>query len=410
MYNGIREVKPNLQDVVKARSILRNVIRKTPLDYSNTFSKMTDCKLYLKLESLQKTGSFKVRGAYVKINSLSKQQKSNGVVAASAGNHGQGVAFASTMQKIPCTIVMPANASPAKVSATRSYGADVVLHGIIYDQSWDKAQQIAEEQGRTLIHAFDDPHVIAGQGTIGLEILEDLPNLDAIYVPIGGGGLAAGVAIAIKSKKPNVKVIGVQSKAFPAMKVSLDKGSIVETSSGSTIADGISVKHPGELTFEILSKYIDDVVTVNDNEIVKTMFLLMERAKLVVEPAGAVGLAYLISNGNSFGGKKVVTILTGGNVDMYLLGQIVSKGLLETGRMLKISIQLVDRPGELKHVVDSIVANRVNIVEVLHDRLSQDVAVGKAKVTLSLETEDKQHTERLMKFLKKNHIDFEVVS
>lgn len=410
MYNGIREVKPNLQDVVKARSILRNVIRKTPLDYSNTFSKMTDCKLYLKLESLQKTGSFKVRGAYVKINSLSKQQKSNGVVAASAGNHGQGVAFASTMQKIPCTIVMPANASPAKVSATRSYGADVVLHGIIYDQSWDKAQQIAEEQGRTLIHAFDDPHVIAGQGTIGLEILEDLPNLDAIYVPIGGGGLAAGVAIAIKSKKPNVKVIGVQSKAFPAMKVSLDKGSIVETSSGSTIADGISVKHPGELTFEILSKYIDDVVTVNDNEIVKTMFLLMERSKLVVEPAGAVGLAYLISNGNSFGGKKVVTILTGGNVDMYLLGQIVSKGLLETGRMLKISIQLVDRPGELKHVVDSIVANRVNIVEVLHDRLSQDVAVGKAKVTLSLETEDKQHTERLMKFLKKNHIDFEVVS
>ena len=410
MYNGIREVKPNLQDVVKARRVLRNVIRKTPLDYSNTFSRMTDCKLYLKLESLQKTGSFKVRGAYVKINSLSKQEKSNGVVAASAGNHGQGVAFASTMQKIPCTIVMPANASPAKVSATRSYGADVVLHGILYDQSWDKAQQIAEEEGRTLIHAFDDPYVIAGQGTIGLEILEDLPNLDAIYVPIGGGGLAAGLAIAIKSKKPDVKVIGVQSKAFPAMKVSLDKGSIVETSSGSTIADGISVKHPGELTFEILSKHIDDVVTVNDNEIVKAMFLLMERAKLVVEPAGAVGLAYLISNGNSFRGKKVVTILTGGNVDMYLLGQIVSKGLLETGRMLKISVQLVDRPGELKHVVDSIVANRVNIVEVLHDRLSQDVAVGKAKVTLSLETEDKQHTERLMKFLKKNHIDFEVVS
>ncbi|MFQ5969049.1 MAG: threonine ammonia-lyase [Nitrososphaerales archaeon] len=403
-------MKPNLKDVVKAKRVLRNVIRKTPLDYSNTFSRMTDCKLYIKLESLQKTGSFKVRGAYVKINSLSKKQKSNGVVAASAGNHGQGVAFASIMQKIPCTIVMPANASPAKVSATRSYGADVVLHGILYDQSWDKAQQIAEEQGRTLIHAFDDPYVIAGQGTIGLEILEELPNMDAIYVPIGGGGLAAGLAIAIKSKKPHVKVIGVQSKAFPAMKVSLDKGSIVETSSGSTIADGISVKRPGELTFEILSKYIDEVVTVNDNEIVKTMFLLMERAKLVVEPAGAAGLAYLISNGNSFAGKKVVTILTGGNVDMYLLGQIVSKGLLETGRMLKISIQLVDRPGELKHVVDSIVANRVNIVEVLHDRLSQDVAVGKAKVTLSLETEDKQHTERLMKFLRKNHIDFEVVS
>jgi len=408
--NGIREVKPTLQDVVKARRILQGVIRRTPLDYSNTFSRMTGCKLYLKMESLQKTGSFKLRGAYVKVNSLSKKQKSTGVVAASAGNHGQGVAFASSMQKIPCTIVMPANASPAKVSATRSYGAEVVLHGVLYDQSWDKAQEIASEQERTLIHPFDDPYVIAGQGTIGLEILEDLPNLDAIYVPIGGGGLAAGLATVIKSKKPNVKVVGVQSKAFPAMKESLGKGSIVETSNGSTIADGISVKHPGKLTFEILNKYIDDVVTVSDNEIVKAMFLLMERAKLVVEPAGAVGLAYLISNGTSLKDKKVVTVLTGGNVDMYLLGQIVSKGLLETGRMLKISVQLVDRPGELKNVVDSIVANRVNIVEVLHDRLSQDVAVGKAKVTLSLETEDKEHTERLMKFLKKNHIDFEVVS
>lgn len=409
MYNGIREVKPTLQDIINARRILRGVIRRTPLDYSSTFSGLTGCKLYLKMESLQKTGSFKVRGAYVKVNSLSKKQKSKGVVAASAGNHGQGVAFASSMQKIPCTIVMPANASPAKVSATRSYGAEVVLHGVLYDQSWDKAQQIAKEEERTLIHAFDDPHVIAGQGTIGLEILEDLPDLDAVCVPIGGGGLAAGLAIAMKSKKPNVKVIGVQSRAFSAMKASLEKGSIVEASHGSTIADGISVKHPGELTFEILSKYIDDVVMVNDNEIVKAMFLLMERAKLVVEPAGAVGLAYLLSNG-SLKDKKVVTVLTGGNVDMYLLGQIVSKGLLETGRMLKISVQLVDRPGELKNVVDSIVANRVNIVEVLHDRLSQDVAVGKAKVTLSLETEDKEHTERLMRFLKKNHIDFEVVS
>ncbi len=410
MYNGIREVKPTLQDIINARRILRGVIRRTPLDYSSTFSGLTGCRLYLKMESLQKTGSFKVRGAYVKVNSLSKKQKSKGVVAASAGNHGQGVAFASSMQKIPCTIVMPANASPAKVSATRSYGAEVVLHGVLYDQSWDKAQEIAKKEERTLIHAFDDPHVIAGQGTIGLEILEDLPELDAVYVPIGGGGLAAGLAIAIKLKKPNVKVIGVQSRAFSAMKASLEKGSIVEASHGSTIADGISVKHPGELTFEILSKYIDDVVTVNDNEIVKAMFLLMERAKLVIEPAGAVGLAYLLSNGSSLKDKKVVTVLTGGNVDMYLLGQIVSKGLLETGRMLKISVQLVDRPGELKNVVDSIVANRVNIVEVLHDRLSQDVAVGKAKVTLSLETEDKEHTERLMRFLKKNHVDFEVVS
>jgi threonine dehydratase len=314
------------------------------------------------------------------------------------------------MLGIPCTIVMPVNASPAKVSAVRSYGADVALHGIIYDQSWEKAQELARQQHRSMIHAFDDPHVIAGNGTIGLEILEDLPVIDAIYLPVGGGGLAAGVAIAVKTKRPEIKVIGVQSRAFPAMQKSIEKGSIVEGYDGSTIADGISVKHPGELTFEILKEYIDDIVTVGDNEIVKAMFLLMERAKLVVEPAGAVGLAYLMSNGSPFRDKKVVTVLTGGNVDMYLLGQIVSKGLLETGRMLKISIQLVDRPGELKNVVDSIVANRVNIVEVLHDRLSQDVAVGKAKVTLSLETEDSEHTQRLMKFLKENNIDFEVVS
>jgi threonine dehydratase len=396
--------------VLRARRILDGVIRRTPLEYSNTFSRMTGCKLYLKMESLQKTGSFKVRGAYVKINSLSAAQKRKGVVAASAGNHGQGVAFASSMQEIPCTIVMPANASPAKVSATRGYGADVVLHGVLYDHAMEKAPEIARKQNRTLIHAFDDPHVIAGQGPIGLEILEDLPDIDVLVMPVGGGGLAAGLSVVFKAKKPHVKLIGVQSKAFAAMKASLDKGRLVETSHGSTIADGISVKRPGDLTFEIIKKNLDDVVTVSDEEIVKTMFLLMERAKLVVEPAGAVGLAYLLSNSRSLKNKRVAAVLTGGNVDMYLFGQIVSKGLVATGRMLKISIQLVDRPGELKRVVDTIVANRVNIVEVLHDRLSQDVSVGKAKVTLSLETEDKEHTQRLMKSLRENDIEFEVVS
>lgn len=403
-------MKPELDNVVNARKLLEGVIRRTPLDYSNTFSRMTGCKLYLKMESLQKTGAFKVRGAYVKINSLSKEEKARGVVAASAGNHGQGVAYASSMQNIPCTIVMPANASPAKVSATRGYGSEVVLHGTIYDQAMTRASEIAKERQRTLIHAFDDPYVIAGQGTIGLEVLEDLPDLDAIYVPVGGGGLAAGISIVMKAKKPDVKVIGVQSRAFSAMKESVEKKKLVETGHGSTIADGISVKHPGELTFQILSKYIDDIVTVSDDEIVKAMFLLMERAKVVVEPAGAVGLAYLLANNHSMKNKKVVTLLTGGNVDMYLLGQIVSKGLVKTGRMLKISIQLVDRPGELKRVVDTIVANRVNIVEVVHDRLSQDVSVGRAKVTLSLETEDNEHTERLIRSLKESDIEFEVVS
>ncbi len=406
----LNEAMVTLEDIMNAREVLKGIIHHTPLFRSNTFSRLSNAEVYLKAESLQKTGSFKVRGAYVKLNSLSDEQKKNGVIAASAGNHGQGVAYASRMLGIDCTIVMPVNASPAKVSAIRSYGANVILHGFVYDQAWDKALEIARERELTIIHAFDDPYVIAGQGTIALEILDELSEFDAIILPVGGGGLAAGISIVLKRLKPSVKIIGVQSEAFNAMKLSLEHGSIVEISNGSTIADGISVKHPGELTFKILSNNIDEMVTVNDEEIIKAIFLLMERSKLVVEPAGAVGLAYLLSNSNYLKGKRVVSVLTGGNIDMYLLGQIVSKGLVKTGRMLKIAIQLVDRPGELKRVVDTIAANRVNIVEVLHDRLSQDVSVGRAKVTLSLETEDVEHTQRLMEALKENDIEFKVLS
>ena len=396
-----------LDDIRDARKVLDGINHDTRLFRSDTFSSMTDANVYLKAESLQKTGSFKVRGAYVKIHSLDEEQKRNGVIAASAGNHGQGVAYASKMLGIDCTIVMPENASPAKVAAIRGYGANVILHGVVYDQAWEKALEVAKEKNLTIIHAFDDPKVIAGQGTIALEILEKLEDFDTIVLPIGGGGLAAGISIVLRELRKDVKIIGVQSSAFAAMKESIEHGSIVESSNGSTIADGISVKHPGELTFKILSDNIDEIVTVNDDEIVKAMFLLMERSKLVVEPAGAIGLAYLLSS-NLKG--DIVSILTGGNIDMYLLGQIVSKGLVKTGRMLKIAIQLVDRPGELKRVVDTIVANRVNIVEVLHDRLSQDVAVGKAKVTLSLETEDDEHTKRLMKAFKDSDIEFKILS
>lgn len=399
-----------IDDILHARSILNGIIHRTPLVRSNTFSKITNSEVYLKLESLQKTGSFKVRGAYVKIHSLSEEQKRHGVIAASAGNHAQGVAYASKMLGIDCTIVMPINASPAKVAATRSYGANIILHGSIYDQALDKALELAEERNLTLIHAFDDPYIIAGQGTIALEILEELNEFDTIVIPVGGGGLAAGISIALRALKPEVEIIGVQSDAFNAMKRSLEEKRIVEVSEGNTIADGISVRRPGDLTFEILSKNLDKIVTINDDEIVKAIFLLMERSKVVVEPAGAVGLAYILSNINEVEGKKVVCILSGGNIDMYLLGQIVSKGLVKIGRMLKISLQLIDRPGELKKVVDTIVSHRANIVEVLHDRLSQDVAVGKAKVTLSLETEDKEHTIRLMESFRKSGIEFTVLS
>lgn len=402
---------PTIEDILNARNLLKETpIRKTPLQVSDTFTKLTGTNLFLKIESLQRTGSFKVRGAFVKLHMLTQEQCKYGVIAASAGNHAQGVAYAASEKGISCTIIMPNNASPAKVAATRSYGAKVVLRGSDYDECWSVTQELAKAEGRTIIHAFDDSQIISGQGTIGLELLEDLPDVDEVYLPVGGGGLAAGTAIAIKSKKPNVKIIGIESKAFPAMKESLDKGHLTAIRSGYTIADGIAVKSPGKLTFEIASRYLDDIMTVDDSSIVKTMFLLMERAKLVVEPAGAASLAYLLSNGHGRRDKRTVSILTGGNVDMYLLGQVVAKGLMQMGRMLKIFIQLPDKPGALKTVVDGIADLSVNIVEVVHDRLSSNIAAGTAGVYLSLEMENEKHSRLLIEFLKRKKLEFRVVS
>ncbi|MFB5627639.1 MAG: threonine ammonia-lyase [Nitrosarchaeum sp.] len=402
-------MNPTFDEIENAKSLRGNEVRKTPLVYSPTFSDITGSDVYLKAEFQQKTGSFKIRGAYYKIKSLSSDEKKHGVVAASAGNHAQGVAFASSLEKIPCTIVMPKNASPSKVSATKGYGANVILEGINYDESSAKAKEIAQKTGATMIHAFDDPQIIAAQGVIGLEILEDLPNVDEIYVPIGGGGLAAGVLIAIKEKNPNIKVVGVQSKSFPSMYESLKKGALTSSGGSRTIADGISVKTPGQNTFSIIKKLVDEIVLVDDSEIIKAMFLLMERMKFVVEPAGVVGLAYLISAKPS-PGKKVVAILTGGNVDMYLLGQIVDKGLAAMGRLLKLTILLPDRPGAFKEIVDEISAANANIVEVVHDRLSSNINAGSAAVTLSLETQGKEQTEKLIDILQKKNIQFNLMT
>ncbi len=400
-------MNPTLQEVEKANKIRGTVIRKTPLVYSPIFSNLTGSEIYFKSEFQQKTGSFKIRGAYYKVQTLSEDEKRKGVVAASAGNHAQGVAYAAATKNIPCTIVMPKTASPAKVAATRGYGANVLLEGSNYDESSAKALQISQQTGATIIHAFDDPQIIAAQGVIGLEILEDLPDVDEIYVPIGGGGLAAGVLIAVKAKNPNVRIIGVQSASFPSMKTSLQQNSLVTDGGDRTIADGISVKTPGRITFEIIRKLIDEIVLVEDNEIIKTMFLLMERSKVVVEPAGAVSLAYLQANKPS-PGKKVVAVMGGGNVDMYLLGQIVDKGLAAVGRLLKIEIMLRDKPGALKEVVDEITAVNANIVEVIHDRISFDVNAGSVSVTLSLETEGREHAEKLVEHLKQKNIEFKL--
>ena len=397
------------EEIEKAKSMQGKEIRKTPLLHSPFFSQLIGSDIYLKSEFQQKTGSFKIRGAYYKIKSLTPEEKKNGVVAASAGNHAQGVAYASSLEKIPCTIVMPEHASPAKIAATKGYGAKIILEGATYDESWKKAKEISEQTGAKIIHAFDDPQIIAAQGVIGLEILDDLPDVDEIYLPIGGGGLAAGVLIAVKTKNPKIKVIGVQSKAFPAMKESLSSGSLKSTEGNRTIADGIAVQKPGEMTFSIIKDLIDEIVLVDDSQIIKAMFLLMERAKIVIEPAGAISLAHLLKN-KPVPGKKIAVILAGGNVDMYLLGQIVDKGLAAMGRLLKIFVLLPDRPGALKDLVDEITNENANIVEVVHDRLSLDINAGSAGVTLSLETEGRESADKLIERLKEKGIQFKLMT
>lgn len=400
---------PTYEDIVRADSMRSKKIRTTPLVYSPTFSMLCGSKVYLKAEFQQKTGAFKIRGAHYKMQSLGPQEKARGVIAASAGNHAQGVAYAASQEKIPCTIVMPKNASPAKVVATKWYGAKVILDGTNYDEASAKASQIADRTGATLIHAFDDAEIIAGQGVIGLEILNQMPDVDEIYLPIGGGGLAAGVLLAVKKNNPNIRVIGVQSASYPSMYDSWKSNALKSSGGQRTIADGISVKVPGRMTFEIINDLIDEIVLVDDHEITKAMFLLMERMKFVVEPAGAVGLAYLISKKPPLG-KKTAVILAGGNIDMYLLGQIVYKGLAAMGRLLKISILMPDRPGAFKEIVDEISAANANIVEVVHDRLSSDINAGSASVTMSLETQGKEQADSLLSALDAKHVQYTLLT
>lgn len=397
------------EDVLRADRERGRDIRHTPLTRSPFFSEKTGSEVYLKEEFRQKTGSFKIRGAYHRIMSMGADERRAGVVAASAGNHAQGVAYAASSEGIRATIVMPTSASPAKVAATAGYGADVILHGASYDEAWERARELAAEGGATIIHAFDDEKVIAAQGVIGLEILRDLPDVDEIHLPVGGGGLAAGVLVAVKETHPGVRVIGVQSSAFPSMAESVRRGERVAVAGGRTIADGISVKRPGEMTLGIVSRLADGVVTVDDTALIRAMFYLMERAKTVVEPAGVAGLAHLLA-ARPARGKKAVAVLAGGNVDMYLLGQIVDKGLAATGRLLKVSVVLHDRPGMFRDIVNVITAANANIVEVIHDRLSSGISAGSAGVTMSLETQGPQNTDDLLARLRALDLQISVLS
>ena len=389
----------SLEDIKKAALLMKGAIHYTALESSKTFSNITGVNTHLKLENLQKTGSFKIRGAYCKINSLSEAEKKKGVIAASAGNHAQGVAYAAKLSNINSTIVMPQDAPLAKIAATKSYGAEVILEGHVYDEAYQKAQEIQKERNMTYIHAFNDPYVIAGQGTIGLEVLEQLDNLDSIIIPVGGGGLLAGVALAVKKIKPNIKIYGVQSKGAQAMYLSKKISKLVSSEITDTFADGILVESPGDLTFEIINKYVDDIQIVDDEEIARAILMLLERSKLMVEGAGAVSLAALIHNKFSLKGN-VACIISGGNVDVNFISRIIERGLVRSGRRVCLPTIMPDRPGSLQTLLAIIAKLKANVLSISLDRLGRNVPLGHAFVLIRLETKDAEHTKEIFDHLR----------
>ncbi|QLH76423.1 threonine ammonia-lyase [Halosimplex rubrum] len=399
-----------LADVLDARERVAATARHTPLDYSHTFSSMTGADVHLKLETFQRTGSFKIRGATNKIATLSDEEQASGVVTASAGNHAQGVALAATRIGVDSKIVMPEHAPVSKVEATRSYGAEVVLHGADYDEAAEKAHEIERAEDRVYVHAFDDPMVMAGQGTIGLEVLEELPEVETLVVPIGGGGLISGIATAVKAKSPDTRVVGVQAEGASSVADSLQKGEIVERESVDTIADGIATRKVGTETFEVIRERVDEVVTVTDAETAVALTTLLERGKTLVEGAGAVPLAALLERKFDYADDEVVVpCCCGGNIDLNVLTTVIMRGLVETGRYLRIRTTLKDRPGELERLVEVISDARANIHAIEHDRAGKDVAMNAAEVELDLETKGPDHAEKLLAALRAEGYEVDVL-
>jgi threonine dehydratase len=389
-----------IADIWEAYKLLKPRLHHTPLAPSRTLRDITGADIYLKAENMQRSGSFKVRGASYKISRLSKEEYSRGVIAASAGNHAQGVAIAAAQYNTSCTIVMPETAPLAKVTATLGYGAEVVLHGFTYDDAYQYCLELQQETGATFIHAFDDADIIAGQGTLGLEMLSDLPDADALIVPIGGGGLIAGITIAARALRPNIKIIGVQAEGAASCRTSLDAGELRTLPTIATIADGIAVKRPGTLTFPIIQSLVDDVVTVNDEEIISAVLLLMERSKMLVEGAGAAGVAAMLSGVVKLDGKRVLVPLTGGNIDINLVGRFIEHGLAAAGRYFVIHTRLTDRPGELMRLLGIISEMRINVIDVRHQRISSRLPIMQREETLTLETRDRAQCEQLLERLR----------
>jgi threonine dehydratase len=385
-----------LPDIQAALGRIRESIRVSPCTHSEAFSKFTGSSIFLKLDNQQRTGAFKERGALNKLLTLSQEERARGVIAASAGNHAQGVAYHAGRHGIHARILMPLPTPLTKVSATRAYGADVVLHGANYDEAYDKAVEQGREDGLTLIHAFDDDAVIAGQGTLGLEILQQHSDIEAIIVPIGGGGLIGGIACAAKESNPAIRVFGVQPAKIPSMKAAVAEGKPVTLASAKTIADGIAVRRAGERTLPLVQKYVDDIVTVEEEEIANAILLLLEREKTLAEGAGAAAMAAVLNRKLSLAGKRVAVLVCGGNIDVTLLARIIERGLVKDGRLVRLRVHLPDYPGALHRLTGILAEHRANIVETAYDRAYHGVNLGDTAIDITMETRGPDHIAELL--------------
>lgn len=390
----------HLNEIRKAQKNIKDIVNKTPILHSSIFSSINNCSVYMKCENLQITGAYKIRGALNKIRTLSKEEKSKGVVCSSAGNHAQGVAYAAKLLGVNSTIVMPKNTPYLKVQSTKELGGNVILHGNCYDDAFLKAKSIEAENNSVFIHPFNDINVIYGQGTIALEIFEDIENIDVIICPIGGGGLISGVSLAAKELNPNIKIIGVQAEGANAMEQSYKKGSLISLNSVNTIADGIAVKCPGELTFSIIKDCVDDIVTVSDKEIAESFLILCEKHKILAEASGAASLAALKKL--DLNGKKVVSIISGGNIDMLTISSLISDGLVERGRLFCFSVELPDTPGQLQEISKILSELNANVVQLEHNQFKASNRLKNVLLEVTVETNGIEHIESIKSTLNEN--------
>jgi len=388
-----------LEDVLAARERLGDAVYYSPCPHSIMLSALTGQQVYLKLENLQMTGSFKERGALNRIAKLTPVQAARGVIAASAGNHAQGVAYHATKRGIRAVIVMPLTTPLVKVTATRDFGAEVVLHGASYDEAHVEALRLCAEQGMTFIHPFDDPDVMAGQGTIGLELLEQVPQLEAVVVPIGGGGLIGGIACAIKESRPEIRIVGVETSRLPSMQAAVEAHHPVTIDAATTIADGIAVRRAGDLTLPLVERYVDEIVLVDEDEIASAILMLLEREKTLAEGAGAAALAALLQHRTSLQGAHTAVLVCGGNIDVTLLSRIIERGMVQDGRLIRLRIVLLDKPGALHELTRLIASHRANIVDTLHNRAYYGVNLGDTAIDITMETRGRQQVAALLEAL-----------